>query len=156
VSQIKAVFAKQRLNGVLCLVPMDEDGRALMEKLAGGKPVMVNVHSPRNPRHHRLFFALYAKLVEGGVWEGDEESFLDWAKFGAGHVRRSIDHLGNMHYVPKSISFESMDQVKFARFFDRVCYLVFSRLLDGDGTWEKLRDDVTAMVDQGYSSLGRY
>src|SRR5690606_1964863 len=99
----------------------------MLQAMQAGKQVMVNVHAPRNPRHHRLLFAIYQKLVDGGVWEGDQDSFLDWCKYGTGHVRSSIDHMGNMHYVPKSIAFESMGQDKFARFFDRVCYLVFHR-----------------------------
>lgn len=155
-SSTKAVFAKHRLNGTLCLVPTDADGVQILEALAAQKPVIVSISTPRNPRHHRLLFSIYQKLVDGGVWEGDQDSFLDWCKYGTGHVRTSIDHTGATHYVPKSISFESMSQEKFARFFDRVCYLVFHRLLDGDGSWEKLRDDVTAMVDQGYSRLGHY
>lgn len=152
-SSHKAVFAKQRLNGIACLVPMDEDGRAMLEDMSVNKPAMITVYVPRNPQHHRLLFALYQLLVDGGVWEGDQDSFLDWCKYGVGHVRRSVDHLGNMHYVPKSISFESMDQTRFARFFDRVCYLVWDRLLSQDGAWEALRERASNMIDKGYSAL---
>ena len=153
-SHIKAVFAKQRLNGIACLVPMDEDGRQMLETMSAFKPAMVTVHVPRNPAHHRLLFALYQLLVDGGVWEGDQDRFLDWCKYGTGHVRRSLDHLGQMHYVPKSINFESMDQTRFARFFDRVCYLVWDRLLAKDGEWEALRERASNMIEKGYNSLG--
>lgn len=149
----KAVFAKHRVNGALVLIPMDDDGRQILADMPGTKPAMVTVHVPRNPQHHRLLFALYQLIFDAGLWEGDQDSFLDWCKYGTGHVRRSVDHLGNMHFVPKSINFESMDQTRFARFFDRVCYLVWDRLLGQDDEWEALREKASNMIEKGYTAM---
>lgn len=149
----KAAFARQVINGVLCLVPMDEDSCDMMTAMKPGKVVLVDIFTPRNPSHHRLLFALFKKLCDGGVWEGDMNSFLDWIKFATGHVRVSVDHCGRPHYVPKSIAFESMDQQAFSRWFDRAIYIVVQRLLSADQDWQVLRDEIIAIVDGGYGGL---
>lgn len=142
----KAAFEKQ--NGAL--VPLDDDGREIMRAIADGKQVMVHVHAARNVRHHRMLFVLYKKLAEGGAWDGDVDSFLNWAKIGTGHVEPVIGPNGRTYFVPKSISFELMAQDAFARWWDRLVYLVFTRLLggdDGSGSWMMLRDEIAALID---------
>ncbi|MEJ8571286.1 DUF1367 family protein [Microbaculum marinum] len=106
---------------------------------------MVHVHAARNVRHHRMLFVLYKKLAEAGVWEGDVDSFLTWAKLGTGHVDQVVGPNGRVYYVPRSINFESMPQDAFARWWDRVIYLVFDRLIDGDEL--QLRNEIAALVD---------
>lgn len=138
----KACFIKTA-NG---LVPLDDDGREIMAALKADKKVMVHVHAARNPDHHRLLFAMFKKLRDGGVWSGDKDSLIDYIKYGTGHVRSVIDHKGQAHIVPKSISFESMDQVAFNRFFDRACWLICHRLLQRDD-WQSLRDELIEMMD---------
>lgn len=143
----KAAFSRQTLNGAQVLVPIDDDGRDILAALKPDSAVMVELFTPRNVRHHRLLFALFKKLCDGGVWEGDVNTFKDWAKFATGHVRTAVDHLGNPHYVPKSIAFESMDQATFNRWFDRVVYLVVQRLLNNSVEWEALKQEIIEAVD---------
>jgi hypothetical protein len=147
----KAAFSRQIINGTPCLVPMDDDGREMLTAMKPGKAVLAEIATPRNPRHHRLLFALFKKLYDAGVWEGDMNTLLDWIKFATGHVRTAVDHNGNTHYSPKSIAYESMDQTSFNRWFDRVIYIVTTRLV-GDDDWEALRDEIIGMVDNGWGN----
>lgn len=133
--------------------PLDADGREMVAASRQNKPVMIHSHPARNPGHHRLLFALIRTMIEGGVWEGDEESLLDYIKYGVGHVRTSLGPNGAVHTVPKSINYESMDQAAFRRFFDRACWLICHRLLRSDD-WEALRDELVEMID-GPQEVGR-
>jgi len=146
----KAAFAHELIGAHHILMPFDDEGRDMLAALPVHKEVLVDIHTPRNPKHHRLLFALYVKLHDGGAFDGDQDSFLDWAKYATGHVRSSVDHRGEVHYVPKSIAFESMDQARFSRWFDRVCYHIAHRLLGSADEWEALRDDIINTVEGKY------
>lgn len=126
--------------------PMDADGREIIASTKG-KRCMVNVHVPRNLRHHRLFFYLVQKLLDGGAWHGTKESFEDYIKIATHHVRTVIEPgSGKVYFIPDSIDFASMDQPKFRRFFDRAIYVVCERLVPGQN-WEALRDEIIEAVD---------
>ncbi|MBB3997250.1 DUF1367 family protein [Aureimonas pseudogalii] len=142
----KAVFRKMAMPQGDVLIPTDEDGRDMVRALKSMKDVIVDVHAARNPRHHRMLFLLFKKLEDGGAWEGDMDSLLDWMKFATGHVRTVIDHNGQVHTVPKSIAFESMDQAQFSRWFSRVLFVICERLLQGH-SWEALRDEIVEVTD---------
>ncbi len=152
----KAVFSRERINGVAALVPMDEDGQLILAAWPVGKRVMVDVHVPRNPGHHRLMFAIFKMLSDSGVWEGDQEAFLDWAKYATGWVRVAITHTGEPVTVPKSIAFESMDQTAFREFFDKLMAAISERLLGGEGdNMRRIAAQLEAMIDQGYKDMVR-
>lgn len=150
----KAVFRKLALPQGDVLIPADDDGRELVASLKSMKDVMVDVHSPRNGRHHRLYFYLSKKLIDGGAWDGDQDALLEWMKYATGHIRTSIDHRGNVHTVPRSIAFESMDQAQFTRWFNRVLFVICERLLPGKD-WQELRDEVVEAVDGRFEAQRR-
>lgn len=127
----KCAYRHVKIGSTDCLVPLDQDGKEQIAAMALGRDVMVHVHTARNPRHHRLMFSLWNLLHEGGVFDGDQDAFIEWAKYRTGHVRTSIDPFGRVNYIPKSMAFESMPQDAFKRFFDRVTWQVFTHLLGG-------------------------
>lgn len=146
----KAVFAAmQSPDGVWCLVPTQDDGREIVAAIK--RPCIVDVHTPRNAKHHAMLFAVFKMLTDGGVWEGDMDSLLEWMKYATGLTRTSIDHRGEAHLTPRSIAFESMSQDQFKRWFDRVLYVVCQRLLPGQD-YDQLRDAIGEVVD---GDLGR-
>lgn len=150
----KALFRKMVLPQGPVLIPCDEDGRELLDSLKSMKDVMADIHSPRNPKHHRMLFLLMRKATDAGAWEGDEESLLDWLKYATGHVRTVVDHNGHVHYAPKSIAFESMDQASFLRFFDRAVFVICHRLLGSDD-WQGVRDEIIEVVDGRFEAQRR-
>lgn len=133
------------------LMPVDADGLELIEAIKGDRPVMVKVHAPRNVRHHRMLFALIREVIDGGAWEGSEDTLRDALKIACGCVDTIIGLDGRAYYKPRSMAFESMSQDEFTRFFDRAVFYVSTRLL-GDADWESLRDRIGEIVD---GDLGR-
>lgn len=124
--------------------PLDDDGREMV-RAARGKRLMLSAHVPRNLMHHRLLFHLLRRVCEGGAWSGDEESLLIWLKLRT-HQVRAIVGPDKTHFVPDSISFESMDQLAFSKWFERAVHIICTELLGRDD-WQWLRDEVAAAVD---------
>lgn len=129
-----------------CLVPTTQEGLDQIAALKADKEVMCNLHAPRNMRHHKLFFVLLRKVIDGGAWEDDEDSLRDAVKYATGYVRRSVDFDGKVHLAPRSMAVEKMPQDAFNRFFDRACFYISTRLLGSD-KWEALRDEIVEAVD---------
>lgn len=148
----KAAFARAYVPSIgSVLVPMDADGRELVDAIKPDRPVMVEVRSPRNIRHHRMFFALLREVIDGGAWDGDEDTLRDALKIACGCVDTIIGLDGKAYFKPRSMAFQSMPQDEFAKFFDRAVFYVSTRLL-GDPDWEALRDRIGEIVD---GDLGR-
>lgn len=128
------------------LVPLDDDGRAAVAALKPGRAVLVTIRAPRNVRHHRLLFRLLSMVIDGGAWEGNRDSLLDYVKVESHHVRTVISRRYGVVYIPKSIAFEAMAQDEFRAWFDRAVYVICHRLLDRED-WEAVRDEIVAAVD---------
>jgi len=128
----------------------DDNGGDPLAALKADNPGMVHVHTARHPHHLRRLFVLYRTLHDAGVWEGDHNSFLTWAKLETGHVEGVVGPTGRIFRIPKSISFEAMPEDTFSRWWDRVVYLIFDRLLDKDQV--ALRSEISGVCDD---DLGR-
>lgn len=141
----KALFTAR--DGALW--PADEEASKIVANAARrNKAVLVDAHIPRNPRHHSLYWALMTEIAESGAWEGDAESLSQWIKIATGLVDTIVGPDGKPYYVPRSISWASMDQASFARHFDRACFVISTRLLAND-RWEELRDKFVSAVEGG-------
>lgn len=113
------------------LAPVDAQSNDRIYKLKPNQEVMVSIKTPRNPQHHRLFFAVLNDVVQSGAWEGTLDSLLTTIKIGTGHVDTIIDQSnGKTYYVTKSIDFASMSQDKFNEFFDLAIQLIAQRWMD--------------------------
>lgn len=106
------------------LVPADIHAEDWLREIKDGKEIIVSGRKARNVKHHRLFFALLKKFQENAEGWGDVdlEDILDAVKFQLGYVRRVRRLDGEFEHRPRSISFASMDQVTFDRFFERAAY----------------------------------
>lgn len=113
-------LAHRVVNG---LQPMDAHGIETVRALPLNTMLKVQVSQPRNPRHHRLFWAL-ASLVHENLPDGQYptvENFVSALKLETGVYTEVMLSTGEVVRVPGSISFASMDQTEFARFFDSCC-----------------------------------
>jgi len=138
-----------------CLIPSDDKAIQLVGKVAKrNKGVLVKLHTPRNPRHHRLFFALMNEVIEAGGWDGSTNTLMAWIKIATGHVEIFVDPNGKAGYAGKSISFGAMSQADFTPFFDAAIREVCKRLLIGASD-AALRQRIEQAVDYGYSGLKR-
>lgn len=147
----KAVFVRKGE----AFVPADAEGAAMLSAVAEGKQVMGTFKAARNPKHHRLFFALLKLLVEntdlfGGDPELARKTILTdcrecdlWVHPRTGEVRVEV----------RSIAYEKMDQVRFSRLFERALYVICNQYLAGADA-DEVRQQVYEMVD-GPAAIGR-
>jgi Protein of unknown function (DUF1367) len=148
----KACFIKK--NG--SLFPVDDDGRALLDSLSSTKEVVADVKQARNPRFHRLFFGVLKLLVDNSEQFDNVEQALTAVKIAIGEVDPVVDSkTGKTFWTLRSISFESCDNVRFTRLFERALHTICDRWLVGTDR-EELRQQVYALVDgDARASLGR-
>lgn len=132
------------------LVAEDVATLEIMQRIEEGKRVRAVVTVPRNLKHHNLLFALL-----NTVWKAQPEprrfptqySLLDALKMATGHVREVMDLQGKIHYVPASIDFASMDQVKFSEWFDAAITVILERVLLNVGR-EALETEIYHMLGE--------
>lgn len=141
----KAVFRKS--NGAL--IPASDDADEIMRSIKDGREVMVDVRAARNPSHHRKFMKMLSKVIEAGSWDYDQDKLLTWCKFKVGHVE-VIEINGRRYVSPKSISFESMPQDKFQRFYERAVYHICHELAGPE-----LAAELSEMADGPYAANAR-
>lgn len=129
---------KERLAGKDALVPIDQDGQEAFAKLGRTRAghLRVEVKQPRNPDHHRLFFKMLAIVQENlpdylAEVYPTVEALLTAVKIGTGYCDPFIDDRGNVVYVPRSISYEAMDQTAFRPFYNAAVDLILRRWLPG-------------------------
>ena len=142
----------RKVNGVLA--PVDEEGFEIFAKLKDGRDVTVDVKQSRNPRHHRLAFAIFRFVQIHSPIMSDRsiEEIKTAVKIATGYVGTFVDcQTGQTCYVPKSIAFEAMDQTEFNRFFDDACRVVATRWLPAGTTADDVRRELIQMCDGQYA-----
>jgi len=138
------------------LVPSSEEALEAFRALKQGRDVMVAIKVARNPRHHKLLFALLNFVRLHAVNRDTHESLFDTAtidmiltalKIATGHVEIYTDTAtGGTVAVPKSIAFESLDQVAFSRFFNAAIETITTRWLPPGTVAEDVRLHIEDMV----------
>lgn len=126
------------------LRPVDDAGTVALSKLKQGDLVQVECVRPRNPRHHRLFFALLSIVANNSPHYDDPEQVLLALKIATGHVVPHVAYDGKAYMIPKSIAFHKMDQTAFDQFFDKCIDIVAARFLPGV-TDSELRAELESM-----------
>lgn len=90
---------------------------------------MVEVHQNRHPEHHKKLWAIAARVADFCDDFQDAEDAVDWAKLQIPSMRKEyVFNDGKVVMAVKSISFASMDQIKFERFYDRAIALWSARI----------------------------
>lgn len=114
------------------LRPADEDAESLLQSIAMGECVEVTVHRRRNPKHHRKLFALLKIVVENtdGRWP-NTDALKEDLKMATGLFEKRASISGKVYFVPKSISFASMDQAEFSRWYDQAVDVIVTRIIPG-------------------------
>jgi hypothetical protein len=128
------LWAVRTANG---LVPDGTESAGELAKVPFGKSVRVEVRSPRNPAHHRLYWTLCQRIAS--AIGADAENVSDLLKIETGHcaIVRSKKY-GDVR-LPRSISFASMDQNAFNEFFEK-CLVVIQT------EWGIARSDILEAV----------
>lgn len=127
-------LAMRQINGAL--VPADRySAEALRARKLGPSDVVFAVlRKPRNPKFHRLAHALGQLLVENldEFAEMDAHSVLKRiqleADIGCDQMAINFPGLGPCWYrIPRSLSFESLDQTQFEAVYSAMCRHIAER-----------------------------
>lgn len=154
----EAIFKlREARPGELGFFPVDEEGAELMHSVKPvGRDVSMEVIQRRNPKHHRLAFAIFKFLQYHSDTFHDVpiDRIKDAVKLATGLVDTFVKQdTGEAYYVLKSISFAAMDQTKFNEFFDAAVKVIAERYMPEGTTPEAVRKELFAMVD-GPGALG--
>lgn len=130
------------LNGALA--PADAEAAAFIEKLKTGHGVRASVRKARNVRFHRKVMALFRLAFE--VWEPvtpleykglpvakDFERFRKDMTIIAGFYKAVYNVRGELRLEAESLSFASMDEVRFEQVFRALLAVIWERVLKSAG-----------------------
>ncbi len=110
------------------LSPVDMIGFEALDAVPKGTTLRVTWTRPRNPGHHRKFFALLDVVFQTQSKFATKDDLLDALKIALGH--HMTWRVGSREILrPKSISFAAMDQTAFESFYDGAVAMILERLL---------------------------
>ncbi len=103
-----------------CLRPWGKAAIEIFENIRTTRPVAVIVKQARYPEHLAKLWIVAGKVANHDADLGDAEDSVEWAKMHIPSMRNYRVLLDGTTVVStKSISYESMDQLAFSRFYDR-------------------------------------
>ncbi len=114
------------------LVPSLPEDEEKMKGWTNEEIIEVNVRKPRNPKFHRKFFALVGLVFANQEKYTNREDLLVELKIRTGHYKEHINYEGLTIYIPKSISFEKMDELEFEKFYNKVIDVVLQNFMKVD------------------------
>jgi hypothetical protein len=136
--------------GEVGLFSVDDEGAELIGRLKNNRDVGADIIQRRNPRQHRLFFAILQFVkMHCPIWADEPiEEIRYHVKMRCGLVDRHIDmETARVTYREQSMSFAAMDQTKFNAFFQNACDLIAQRWMPPGTTPEDVRRELILMVD---------
>lgn len=114
------------------LRPADADAEAILRSISMGECVEVTIKRKRNPRHHRKLMALLNVVVENTDCRWPNiDALKEDLKMATGLFEKRLSISGKAYFVPKSISFASMDQTEFSKWYDAAIDVIVTRIIPG-------------------------
>lgn len=126
------------------LRPADSQAQDEMAKLTPGQDYRIEVKRMRNPRQHRLYWALIRTVYEHQSRYATQEQLHNALKVAAGYCDELEGRNGTV-YIPKSISFGNMSQDAFEEFFSSVVRIVTEKVMPHTSD-EELRRELESMI----------
>lgn len=126
------------------LQPLDDIGAQYLSKIKPNETFLVEIKRARNPRQHRLYWALCNLVADNSEAydTADQVSFV--FKIATGHTMPTVGHDGRTYWQPRSIAFHAMPQEEFRKFLDRCIDVVVTKLLP-KVTSEELRAELESI-----------
>jgi hypothetical protein len=87
--------------------------RKKLENLRPGDTLAFDFKIPRSPKFHRLHFVMLGAFFATQEVFDEDERMRKWMEVGAGHVDFMPGPDGQLVALPKSISYESLDDEEF-------------------------------------------
>jgi len=132
---MKAIFQKNYCS----LVPVDEAGMQLLEKIKIGSHVEVEVKRKRNYEFHKKYFSLLNYAFEN--WEHEEvfykgvvvqdnfDVFRENVLIMAGYGYPVVNLKQEVRFIAKSISFAKMEQDEFEDLYSKTIDAILANVL---------------------------
>lgn len=122
------IYLKKHLSA---LYPADKEAEEYLKKIKPEVVFSAEIRRPRNYMNHRRYFSLLQLVVENQEKFKSVEHLKEAIKFELGHTEliRKMD--GEFIEMPKSISFASMDEVHFQRYFSDSIDVIIKYILPG-------------------------
>jgi len=111
--------------------PASEEDNDYFKKIQPGKCILVESKQPRNPGYHRKFFSLLKFVFDNTEKFESITEILIHIKIKMGYYIERIQPDIGIVYIPKSISFDSMDQVKFKKFYSKAIDIIMQDIIVG-------------------------
>lgn len=108
----------------------ERDGDRL-KKMKVGEPFKADVKKPRNGKHHRLGFHMLQWVYDNQDRYDVFEDFLVEMKLRTGHYQEHITCNGVVTYVPKSLSFENMDEIEWGEWRSKAINVILKYFMPG-------------------------
>ena len=118
------------------LAPSTEHDQNLIDSIPAGEEITVSYSFPRNPDHHKKYFALLALVVAnmpeqltekyGTIDKLRREIMLQIGRF---EVHETMG--GKQTYLPQSLNFGSMDQPTFNEIYSETLDVILKWFLPG-------------------------
>ena len=131
------IFLKKTLTG---LVATDEEGKEALKRWKVGEVLKCSVRKPRSYHNHKHYFALLNMTFENQEQYTSFEHFRKAVQLAAGHVDEIITIDGEITYIPKSIAYDTLDELEFMKVFGDAM-TVCAKIL-GDMNLDELRIEV--------------
>lgn len=136
-----------------CFRPYEDVGWEVFDNLPRGSKVMAIITQPRNPEHHAKLWALAHAVANFDKDFVDAEDAVEWAKLHIPNMHKEYRlRDGRLAIKTRSISWASMDQIKFARFYDRALWL-WAQKIGCDPETLLAEADGKQLVIEGYNDL---
>ena len=127
---MKAFFIRT-VNG---FIPAEEDAEKIYKRVGLGEYVQMDYKPARNYNFHKKFFSMVQHVFENQERYETLEDLLIEIKLKSGHYQEHLTTKGKIIYVPKSISFDNMDELKFQAFYDKAVQSIISGKLADEQT----------------------
>lgn len=102
------------------LLPSLPKDKEALDKWINGEILRAEVSKKRNAKFHRKAFALINVIYEAQDRYTNREHLLTDIKCRTGHYHEFISSLGELFYIPDSISFAKCDQLEFEQWYSKV------------------------------------
>jgi hypothetical protein len=106
------IFLKRTLTGFM---PADADAEEAVRLFKAGQVYRAEVVKPRSYQHHKLIMALLQLTFENQERYANFEHFRKAVAIEAGHVEELVAIDGTIHFLPKSLNYDTLDEVEFTK-----------------------------------------
>ncbi len=116
-------------------IPASEEDRKIHSKFGEGEYLQLKGKNARSYKHHKKYFALCKEAAESGK-EDPKDDYLNTTdlvdyhcRAKTGHIKHQITDIGEdgikrIISVPKSIDYDTLDQLKFAEYYEKAVKVI--------------------------------